>query len=179
MSAKKERKITSGDDDVCVVCFKEITIRSIMDCEHTICFECSTRLRVLCDKLECPICRQETTMVSKQIMNLFLVPIVMLSSDKANKFWNSGLLCLFRRRGTVIWQSPITRCPTFFSGSCSQPAAAGGVCSTLRINKLTFEGTVGAGCHEHGAVTSKKGYLWLRYLPCVLVMYQTLHMVSG
>ncbi|XP_037074871.1 E3 ubiquitin-protein ligase ZNF598-like, partial [Pollicipes pollicipes] len=61
MSARKTKTSTSVDDDVCIVCFKNITIRCIMDCEHTICYECSTRLRVLCEKLECPICRQETT----------------------------------------------------------------------------------------------------------------------
>ncbi|XP_043212253.1 E3 ubiquitin-protein ligase ZNF598-like [Amphibalanus amphitrite] len=49
------------DEDLCVVCCKDIQICSIMDCQHTICHECSTRLRVLCGKLECPICRQKTT----------------------------------------------------------------------------------------------------------------------
>lgn len=45
--------------NTCVVCFKGVDIYSIGQCDHPVCFECSTRMRVLCRQNECPICRQE------------------------------------------------------------------------------------------------------------------------
>ncbi|XP_063224206.1 E3 ubiquitin-protein ligase ZNF598 [Bacillus rossius redtenbacheri] len=45
--------------ETCVVCFKNVTIFSIGDCDHPVCYECSTRMRVLCRQNECPICRQD------------------------------------------------------------------------------------------------------------------------
>lgn len=50
----------SGDnlDSTCVVCFKNVEIYSIGECDHPVCYECSTRMRVLCQQNECPICRQ-------------------------------------------------------------------------------------------------------------------------
>lgn len=54
----------SGNNDslnsnTCVVCYKNVDIYSIGMCEHPVCFECSTRMRVLCRQNECPICRQD------------------------------------------------------------------------------------------------------------------------
>jgi len=43
----------------CVVCYKNVDIYSIGMCEHPVCYECSTRMRVLCHQNECPICRQD------------------------------------------------------------------------------------------------------------------------
>ncbi|XP_059475532.1 E3 ubiquitin-protein ligase ZNF598 isoform X2 [Neocloeon triangulifer] len=55
--------MAGGDDDenanTCVVCFKESEIFSVGECDHPVCFECSTRMRVLCQQTECPICRQD------------------------------------------------------------------------------------------------------------------------
>ncbi|XP_077295037.1 E3 ubiquitin-protein ligase ZNF598 [Arctopsyche grandis] len=45
---------TEGD---CVVCFKPVDVLSVGECDHPVCFECSTRMRVLCLQDECPICR--------------------------------------------------------------------------------------------------------------------------
>lgn len=53
--------LTSSADDsenACVVCFKNVEIYSIGECDHPVCYECSTRMRVLCKQHECPICRQ-------------------------------------------------------------------------------------------------------------------------
>ncbi|XP_060523372.1 E3 ubiquitin-protein ligase ZNF598-like isoform X2 [Cylas formicarius] len=47
----------SDADNLCVVCFKNVEIYSIGCCDHAVCFECSTRMRVLCKQNECPICR--------------------------------------------------------------------------------------------------------------------------
>ncbi|KAJ8883750.1 hypothetical protein PR048_015604 [Dryococelus australis] len=45
--------------ETCVVCFKNVTIFSVGECDHAVCYECSTRMRVLCRQNECPICRQD------------------------------------------------------------------------------------------------------------------------
>lgn len=49
----------SAVDNTCVVCFKNVDIFSIGVCDHPVCYECSTRMRVLCRQNECPICRQD------------------------------------------------------------------------------------------------------------------------
>ena len=41
----------------------QLTVFSVGRCNHTICFLCSTRMRVLCQKNECAICRQDMPMV--------------------------------------------------------------------------------------------------------------------
>jgi hypothetical protein len=33
----------SNSDDLCVVCFREIVIFSVGECDHAVCFECSVR----------------------------------------------------------------------------------------------------------------------------------------
>ncbi|XP_060816117.1 E3 ubiquitin-protein ligase ZNF598 [Bombus pascuorum] len=55
MSANNE----SMSNNTCVVCYKNVDIYSIGMCEHPVCYECSTRMRVLCCQNECPICRQD------------------------------------------------------------------------------------------------------------------------
>ncbi|XP_059045365.1 E3 ubiquitin-protein ligase ZNF598 [Achroia grisella] len=49
----------ANDYSTCVVCFKNVVYYSIGECDHPVCFECSTRMRVLCLQKECPICRQD------------------------------------------------------------------------------------------------------------------------
>lgn len=46
------------DDNVCIVCWREIGVYAVGLCDHPVCHECSTRMRVLCRKSECPICRR-------------------------------------------------------------------------------------------------------------------------
>ncbi|KAL1452733.1 hypothetical protein WDU94_006937 [Cyamophila willieti] len=48
----------SGEEP-CVVCFKQVRYYSIGSCDHPVCYECCTRMRVLCQQNECPICRQD------------------------------------------------------------------------------------------------------------------------
>ncbi|KAH1025482.1 E3 ubiquitin-protein ligase ZNF598 [Dendroctonus ponderosae] len=50
---------SNDPDNLCVVCFKNVEIYSIGCCDHAVCFECSTRMRILCKQNECPICRRE------------------------------------------------------------------------------------------------------------------------
>lgn len=57
----------------CVICFKMQSIYSIGTCDHPVCYECSTTMRVLCDQKECPICRRILTKVifTKDEVDLF------------------------------------------------------------------------------------------------------------
>ncbi|XP_023936484.2 E3 ubiquitin-protein ligase ZNF598 [Bicyclus anynana] len=52
-----------NDNTTCVVCFKTVVYYSVGECDHPVCFECSTRMRVLCLQNECPICRQDLSRV--------------------------------------------------------------------------------------------------------------------
>ncbi|CAH2268989.1 jg16014 [Pararge aegeria aegeria] len=52
-----------NDNTTCVVCFKTVVYYSVGECDHPVCFECSTRMRVLCQTNECPICRQDLSRV--------------------------------------------------------------------------------------------------------------------
>lgn len=51
--------LNANAPNTCIVCYKNVDIFSIGMCEHPVCFECSTRMRVLCQQNECPICRQD------------------------------------------------------------------------------------------------------------------------
>lgn len=51
------------EEEVCVVCFRPVETYSIGECDHPVCFECSTRMRVLCGRNECPICRKNMAKV--------------------------------------------------------------------------------------------------------------------
>ncbi|XP_023226306.1 E3 ubiquitin-protein ligase ZNF598-like isoform X2 [Centruroides sculpturatus] len=46
-------------DDICVLCCRNISIYAVGFCDHHVCYECSTRMRVLCKQNECPICRSD------------------------------------------------------------------------------------------------------------------------
>ncbi|XP_058459012.1 E3 ubiquitin-protein ligase ZNF598 [Malaya genurostris] len=59
------------NDTVCVVCFKPIQYYAIGECDHLCCFECSTRIRVLCRQNDCPICRRD---LAKVIFSKTLAP---------------------------------------------------------------------------------------------------------
>lgn len=54
---------SQANENTCVVCFKNVLYYSIGECDHPVCFECSTRMRVLCLQNECPICRQDLSRV--------------------------------------------------------------------------------------------------------------------
>lgn len=56
--ARKSPDNISYDENACVVCFKNVDLFSVGECDHPVCYECSTRMRVLCQQNECPICRQ-------------------------------------------------------------------------------------------------------------------------
>ncbi|XP_054721111.1 E3 ubiquitin-protein ligase ZNF598-like [Uloborus diversus] len=53
----------SDDLEECVLCCRDIKIFATGLCDHPVCYECSTRMRVLCETNECPICRTNMPMV--------------------------------------------------------------------------------------------------------------------
>ncbi|XP_066259640.1 E3 ubiquitin-protein ligase ZNF598 [Euwallacea similis] len=57
--ASRDKANISDSDNLCVVCFKDVKIYSVGVCDHPVCFECSTRMRILCRQNECPICRRD------------------------------------------------------------------------------------------------------------------------
>lgn len=61
------RSTSEISDNTCVVCFKVVDIFSIGECDHPVCYECSTRMRVLCKQNECPICRTDMSKVNTYI----------------------------------------------------------------------------------------------------------------
>lgn len=54
----------------CVVCCQKVPgpsrkeLYAIGPCDHPVCYECSTKMRLLCEQNECPICRQEILKVN-------------------------------------------------------------------------------------------------------------------
>jgi len=46
-----------GGDSACSVCHDPYDVYAIGPCDHVVCYRCSTRMRVLCEQNECPICR--------------------------------------------------------------------------------------------------------------------------
>ena len=69
-----ERRLMANGGDVdeeedgptCPICLNTIEIFAVGLCNHPVCSECSTRLRILCEQKECPICRQDMPMVGRQ-----------------------------------------------------------------------------------------------------------------
>ncbi|EDV37784.1 uncharacterized protein Dana_GF13628 [Drosophila ananassae] len=73
------------DDNACVVCFKNVDIYSIGDCDHPVCYECSTRMRVLCEQNECPICRH---VLSKVLFTLEKLPYRELEASNRSDYYS-------------------------------------------------------------------------------------------
>ncbi|XP_017015326.2 E3 ubiquitin-protein ligase ZNF598 [Drosophila takahashii] len=80
-----ENQTVGIDDNACVVCFKNVDIYSIGDCDHPVCYECSTRMRVLCQQNECPICRH---VLSKVLFTLEKLPYRELEANNRSDFYS-------------------------------------------------------------------------------------------
>jgi len=48
-----------GGGPTCQVCMNGMEVFSVGECNHPVCHTCSTRMRVLCQRNECAICRQD------------------------------------------------------------------------------------------------------------------------
>jgi hypothetical protein len=51
------------EPSVCVCCLHDLQTYVIYSCMHYVCLYCSVKMRVLCEKFDCPICRQISTEV--------------------------------------------------------------------------------------------------------------------
>lgn len=58
-ASKRDRLYSEVSDEHCPVCLNRMKIYAVGMCNHPVCSECSTRMRILCAQNECPICRQD------------------------------------------------------------------------------------------------------------------------
>ncbi|CAG9827142.1 unnamed protein product [Diabrotica balteata] len=96
----KETTNSGETENLCVVCFKNVDVYSIGSCDHAVCFECSTRMRVLCKQNECPICRQ---LMPKVVFTKTVEPF----SSLLSKFERSNLQD--RRFGILFCTSDVQK----------------------------------------------------------------------
>jgi hypothetical protein len=54
---------STGGGVTCVCCLHDLSTFAYYACSHFVCLKCAVKMRVLCEKIDCPVCRQE----SKQI----------------------------------------------------------------------------------------------------------------
>lgn len=57
------QRTESVGDSLCPVCHEQSEIFAFGPCDHAICYRCSTRMRVLCNQMYCPICRGDLPQV--------------------------------------------------------------------------------------------------------------------
>ena len=72
MSSKIEqvrRQYSSTGEQLCTLCCQETVAWAVPACDHALCLTCVTRLRVLCEQKECPVCRETIEKVSYDIYN--------------------------------------------------------------------------------------------------------------
>ena len=59
----RKRLSESEGEGSCVVCAHAVEIYAVGQCDHYICFKCSTKIRLLCEENLCPVCRKELSKV--------------------------------------------------------------------------------------------------------------------
>ena len=64
VSQEFSRQFSETGKEICTLCCEEASAWAVGSCEHAVCLTCSARLRVLCGKKECPICREVNDKVS-------------------------------------------------------------------------------------------------------------------
>lgn len=55
---------STGASINCICCLHELETYAYYSCQHFVCLNCAVKMRILCEKLDCPVCRRE----SKQIL---------------------------------------------------------------------------------------------------------------
>jgi hypothetical protein len=68
LTQKTHHFVDDHNDKNCIVCYKEVKYYSVGACDHSVCYECSGRMRVLMEQNECPICRKSLDFVSHHFM---------------------------------------------------------------------------------------------------------------
>lgn len=82
-------------DDICVLCCRNISIYAVGICDHHVCYECSTRMRVLCKQNECPICRSDLPKVvfSQKKKTFNKLSEIVYPADKKYKIYFEDNYC--------------------------------------------------------------------------------------
>lgn len=68
---QRDTKENSNKDSICNICAQNVPgpereeIFAFGKCDHFVCYVCSTRMRVICDQSDCPICREKLDTVSR------------------------------------------------------------------------------------------------------------------
>jgi hypothetical protein len=69
MQTQRRQKLISTSSNVshsaasCICCLHELTTYVYYQCMHFVCLNCAIKMRVLCDKKDCPVCRQDSPSV--------------------------------------------------------------------------------------------------------------------
>lgn len=53
----------SDQSKCCICCWHELRTYVYYSCMHYVCLNCSIKMRILCEKTDCPVCRQESKKV--------------------------------------------------------------------------------------------------------------------
>lgn len=74
MNRQRSRMVSSSIGDaskMCICCWHELKTYVYYSCAHYVCLNCSVKMRVLCEKIDCPVCRQESRRVlcTKQVLD--------------------------------------------------------------------------------------------------------------
>ncbi len=59
----KLSSICSSSDITCICCLHELQTYVYYSCMHAVCLNCAVKMRVICQKTDCPICRKESSQV--------------------------------------------------------------------------------------------------------------------
>lgn len=61
---------TKSMNGICDLCCRDAKGWAVGPCDHPICYLCATKMRVLCEKNECAVCRSEMDKVTTVILNV-------------------------------------------------------------------------------------------------------------
>ncbi|XP_053675120.1 E3 ubiquitin-protein ligase ZNF598 [Anopheles nili] len=118
--ANKNRRPSDGEKNLpemeanseilCVVCFKPIVYFAIGECDHVCCYECSTRIRVLCQQNDCPICRRD---LAKVIFSKTLLPYQQLDIKNRSGLYDKKYRICFTEQQVqqAFFQLLDNKCP--------------------------------------------------------------------
>ncbi|XP_029102516.1 E3 ubiquitin-protein ligase ZNF598 [Scleropages formosus] len=106
-----ENKSLKETERSCVLCCQDVDIFAVGKCDHPVCYQCSTKMRVLCDQKYCAVCREE---LDKVIFIKKLQPFATIDSEQFQcekkydiYFTNGKIYAQFRK----ILQSECPQCP--------------------------------------------------------------------
>jgi hypothetical protein len=85
---RKLMSISSNNGSVsCICCLHELHTYVYYQCSHYVCLNCAVKMRALCEKIDCPVCRQESKEVlcTRKPIDLTNINDLIKTSIEANK----------------------------------------------------------------------------------------------